>query len=312
MSLSVKSFEKLKQIIKFFEHTCIALQIIVLLAVFLCCLDVILAVFHNNCLDILNPFFNFIRGWVTSMFGTAIKSTHPDIDGRLVLFVVFGIVLAFFISQLKMALHSFADAVNGKIVKTKMKVEEDFNKQLKNDIEQDIMDQNNFLMAVQIRIKSAVRDQIGSDGPSAEDKEAMKVEIITKFFEQVKLIKALRFSKDNDILLLSSTSMNNFDLVNSSVSTILDNLRNEYKAKKINIRTRMAVTTYKMTTPMVTAYKSIKPLLDLNALNELLCFGNFKNRYELIANRKYNIAVKGKYDLNGTTEDTVWSIVKKY
>ena len=312
MSLSVKSFEKLKQIVKFFEHTCIALQIVVLLAVFLCCLDVILAVFHNNALDVINPFFDFIRGWVTSMFGANIKSTHPDIDGRLVLFVVFGIVLAFFISQIKMALHSFCVVIHSKIVTTKMKVEEDFNKKLKSDIEQDIMDQSNFLMAVQIRIRSVIKDQIGNDGPSIDDMEAAKVEIINKFFEQIKLVKGLRFSKDNDILLLSSTSINNFDLVNTSVSTIIENLRVEYKAKKINVRTRMAVTVYKMTTPMVTAYKSIKPLLDLNALNELLCFGNFRNRYELIANRKYNRAVKGKYDLNNSTEETVWSVVKKY
>ncbi len=311
MSLSVKYFEKLKQLVKLLEHACIGAQILVLLAVFLCSLSVILAVFHSHMLDFMNPFFDLIKNWTTSMFGTSIKSTHPDIDGRLVLFVVFGIVLAFFISQIKMALHSFCDVVHSKMVKTKIKVQEDFNKQLKNDIEEDIMSQSHFLMAVQIRIKSVLKDNIRGDAPTPEEMEATKVEIITKFFDQVKLIKGLRFSKDNDILLLSSNNINNFDEINTGVGIIIEALRVEYKAKKINIRTRLAVTVYKMTTPMITAYKSIKPLLELNALNDLLCFGNFKNRYELVPNRKYNIAVKGKYDLNTGHEETIWSVVKK-
>ncbi len=311
MVMNAKNLQRFGKGIELIRHVCIGAQIVILISVFICALSVALSVFQNHALDFMNPYINFLKDITSYIFSGEVKSTHPDIDGRAVLFVLFGIILAFFISQLKMACQSFLESIAAKVVETK-KVEEDlFNRDLNNNLEQFIMEQSNFVIAAQIRVKSLIKDGFSSKMPTPEELEQIKFEVITKFFEKLKTTAGLKFSKDEDILLISSNNINNFDIALAQIWNVFTKLKEEYKLKQISPRIKMAVESYRPSTPMPTAYKTIRPLLNLNAQNEVLCYGNFKNRYDLKKNNIFNFTLKGKYDMKGTDEDTVWSIVNK-
>ena len=46
-----------------------------------------------------------------------------------------------------------------------------------------------------------------------------------------------------------------------------------------------------------------------NIPNEILCYGNFCNRYELIKKPHFEAFLKGTYDI--TEDENVWALVKK-
>lgn len=308
---NVKKFERILKLIKISEHICMFLQIIVLLIIFLCTLHIVLGILHNHALDFINPFIELLKSFTTTLFGQSIKQSQDGIDGREVLFILFAVMVVFFISQLKLALSSIEKNFQKKIVEEKERVEEAFNDQLKQELHDQILSQNSFVLAVQFRIKWLVKGSIGEASPTPEELKNVKMEAAGKFFESIRTYNGLKFSRDNDILIISCGNINEVDNVVNKVWEEIDKLKAEYKEKKYGIRVKLLIDSHKALASVNSVYKKISSLFGLNANNEILCYGNFKNRYELMKDSQYYIAVKGKYEMLDGREETVWSLVKK-
>ena len=311
MAENVKGLEKFKVLIDILVNVCIGLQVIVLFFVLLCSLYIACQIFEVHILEFTEPFMDLVRNFVVSAFGTSIQSNTPDVDGKIVFFVLLNIAVAYFLAQLKMAFVSYSKKLDNKIVVAKNEEEQHFNEQLKDKLEHEIRTQKNYLIAVQFKVKFLLPEGFGVTLPTDEEIERVKYDVVSSFFERIKEQPGLRFSKDEDILLISSSDIDHVDDVINKIWNILSIIKTVYKAQKYGVRMKSAIQSYRAMETLNSAYKTIKPLLNLNASNEMLCFGNFKNRYELIPDNNYIMAVKGKYDLKNGSEDAVWYLVKK-
>lgn len=311
MAENVKNLERFRKVINLIVHVCAGSQIIIMLMVFICMLYIACGIFEVHLLDFTEPFIEFTKSVTVFFFGDTIQSNTPDVDGKIVLFVLVNILLAFFVSQLKIACISFGKDIDKRIVEAKNAIEKQFNETLQAKMRQDIMAQSHYIIAVQFHLRFLMADGFGITAPTEEEMEKTKYDVISKFFEQIKMLPDLRFTKDGEILLISSSNIKNVDDVMNKMWDTFETIRAEYKAQKFGVRIRAAIQSFRSTDSANSAYKQIRPLLDLNAVNEMLCFGNFRNRYELIPDNNYIIAIKGKYDLKTGQEESVWYLVKK-
>jgi len=308
---NTKNFEKLKRFVQIIENIATGCQIVVLILVLLCGLHVIVSVFEGHALDALEPFFDLIRNFVTDMFGQSVNKNLDGVDGREVLFILLGIIVAVFLQQLKMGFNTTVKNIQRTIVKEKERVENEFNEELKQNFINDILEQDSFVMALQFKERWLIKDSLGEIPPTQEEQDRVRLEIISKFYNRIKNIEGLKFSKDGEILILAG---NNIEQLDSVINTLWENIiaiKAEYKEKKYGVRIKMLIDTHKHSRPINAVYKKIAPLFNLNANNEILSLGNFKNRYELMEDNQYYLAVKGKYDMADGHGETVWTLMKK-
>ena len=308
---NVKSMETLKKAVNITGHICMLLQIIILTLVFICTLYIIFGILNNSSLEFLTPFMEQIKTFVISIFGDSIKESQDGIDGRLVLFILAGMLLAFFVIQLRMACGTYSKVVDQKIVEARQKEENEFNKHLAENLHKNITSQKNFLLAIQIRIKSLYRESLTTEVHTDEDLAKYKDEAINKFVQQIRTTEGITLSGDGEIILISANDVEILDGVVTRIWNIANKLKAEYRNVKIGFRAKVAVDVYSSEQRIKDVFKLIRPLLDLNATNEVLCFGNFRNRYQMLPEQGYNIIVKGQYELGGEGDETVWSMVKK-
>lgn len=308
---SVKSLEFLKRCVTLSGHLCMVLQIVVLSLVFICALYIVFGVFEKSSLEFLAPLMDNIKSFVVSILGDSIKESQDGIDGRLVAFILAGALITFFIVQLRMACNTYSKVVDKKIVEAREEEEKKFNLELEDDMHKGLLRQSNYLLAIQIQVKSLYKESLTHESHSAEEIYNYKMESIEKFYSQIKTLNGVDISRDEDVILINSKNINNIDTIISAVWHVSDQLKAEYRTKKIGFRAKVAVDSYSPYKKFEWVYKQIRPLLGLNANNEVLCFGNFRNRYNLLENCQYTVCIKGQYELNAGSDETVWSIVKK-
>ena len=305
----VKTLNRIKKGVTILSQIFMLCQIIFVIIVLLCSLYLFLGLLKSHAFDFLTPFIAFAKSFIHTVFGSAIKSTQPEIDGEIVLYVFINIFLVFVFAQMKLACKRYVETVDKQIVQERLKEEEAFNRELESELQRDLLAQKNFILLVRLKARPIVRDTVKSSMVPKEEIEKANNDIISKFFEEIKALPGLSFSKDGDILLISSSKFELFENTVTKVFELIDTLKSDYRAKKILLRSRMAADVYKSNVSVKDAYKNIRPLIDLNANNEILCFGNFNNRYKLIKNPKFRIYIKGQYDINSQNE-TVWALVK--
>ena len=310
----IKHLENIKKSMIILSHIFMGLQIIVILTVFICSLYLALQIAHSNMLDFITPFINWIQDFTSFMFGNSIKSSLTEIDGRLVLFMLCGILVAFFLSQVRYACKRYASDIDKKIVEQKRKEEIEFNVKLEEDLKRNIVSQRNYLIIVQFKAKSSILPNSGLPTPTKEELETIRTEVLTKFYGQIGSNTGLTFKKDNDILLIMGNNVDGIDKIFDRIFEIIGMMKPEYKSKQIMIRAKLAADVYSGSTPITNVYNNLKKLYTLNATgSEIICYGNFKNRYSFIPNAKYQISIKGKYDMEEghQKEETIWALVKK-
>ena len=308
---NTKNFEKVKKFVQIIENISTGCQLVVLILVLLCGVHIVMNVFECHALDALDPFFNTLRNFVTDMFGQSVNKSLDGVDGREVLFVLLGILVAFFLQQLKMGLNTMVKNLERTILKEKERVETEFNEELKQNFIDDILEQDSFVLAFQLKVKWLIKDSLGEIPPTQGEQDRVRIEAISRYYNRVKDISGLKFSKDGEVLIMASNDLENIDNILNQLWEQISAIKAEYKEKKYGVRVKMLIDTHKHSKQVNAVYKKIAPLFNLNANNEILCLGNFKNRYELMEDTQYYIAVKGKYDMADGHGETVWSLMKK-
>lgn len=306
----VKELKNLKKILEISASVFVLLQIVFIVIVLLVSLYLLMGLMNNHSFDFLTPFVQWAKSFIHFFFGNSIRSTQQDIDGEVVLYIFLNIFYVFLASQLKTACSQGVLILEKKIVVQRQEDEELFNKKLQEDINNDLRAQKLFLLILKLRVKNAVKGAIKADAIPQEEIDEINKKILGVFFAKVKDIPGLSFTKDGDILLISCANFEQIDEKLQLILKVLDDLKAEYKEKKLIILSRMAIDVYRSANNLKPVYTNLKPLLGLNSSNEILCYGNFNNRYKLIQNPKHLISIKGKFDFNGRNE-SVYGLIKK-
>ena len=306
----IKNLKRLKIICKICSNIMMLLQIILVILVLLLSTYAFFFFFHSTALDFLKPLVMFAKSVIQFFFKDTIKASQPEIDGELVVFIVLDIILVFVAAQLKTAFKVYDEQLDKRIVEEKAKVEEQFNKNLSNELHRSIVSCSNYMLGVLFKTSPLVADSLQIFGEEKIDLEKVKADVEAKFIASVRNLKGIKLLREGDVLLILSSNFNTLDLVLSTVQEAIAKLKKEAKAIKVILKARMAIETYKPMTPNKKVFASIKPLLDLNLGADALCYGNFKNRYELVKEPQFTVYVKGRYDIENT-EETIYALMKK-
>lgn len=306
-----KDQEKFIKGLRICSQSMIFVQMSLIGLVLLVSLHLFLRLIGQAGLTFLGDFFIHIKYFVVFLFGANIKSSQPEIDGELVLFVLFCIFMVYVCYQLKEVNKKAAEVLENRFEKERIEYEEKFNANLQRELLNDTMRLSCAVLAVQLKIKSILNDPVKSSMVTVEKMMEIKQKVLTDFFASIKDIKNVSFSKDNDILVIYTTNFNNIDDILSTVEYKLEELAQKYRLEKILIKSKLAVNAGTTSETPKSMYKEIQPLLGLNYPGTVLCFGNVRGRYAVSNDGKYIININGKYEINGRVE-TVWAFVKKY
>ena len=292
------------------SQSMILFQILFVVLVLLISLHLLMLLVGKAGLSFITKFTPTLKSVITTLFGHNIQSSQPEIDGELVLFVFLCIFCVYLCFQVKEVCKRLGESLANAFEKERLEYEDKFNAELQKDLRQNTLRMNNTVYAIQLKIKSIITDPVKASLMTPEKMLEIKQQVLSDYFDMVKNIKNVTFSKDKDVLLIYSTD---FDLADTILGTIQDSLAEltkKYRQEKILVKAKIAVNTGMYETPRVTLYKEIQPLFALNYPGQILCFGNVRGRYSVSMNKQYELNINGKYDIDGRTE-TVWAFIKK-
>lgn len=306
----VKSYKQQKQMLLVFANIAMVVQILLVVLILFLSLHAFLLLLNNHMFDFMNPVVAFAKDFIKFFFGNSIKASRPEIDGELVAFIFVTAFVVFVVAQLKIAAKITCDKLDKKIVEEKRMEEERINKELQRELQKDISSNSSFMLGFAFKAVPLIVDSMQIYGEKPIDAEKYETEVRAKLIAAFKTITGVMVSKSNDTLILVCHDFNKIDSVLTSVQGIVQGLKKEYRMQKVVLKVRYAIDCFKPSTPAGTIFKGLVPLLGLNKPNEILCYGNFNNRYKLIKEPQYTIYVNGQYEFNGK-EETVWALVKK-
>ena len=306
----VKSYKQQKDILLIWINVAMVVQILLVVLILLLSLHAFLLLLNNHLFDFMNPVVAFAKDFIKFFFGNTIKGSRPEVDGELVAFIFVVAFVVFIVAQLKIATKITCDKLDKKIVEEKRIEEERVNRELQAELQKNISSNSSFMLALAFNVVPLTVDSMQIYGEKPIDSEKYETEIRAKLITAFKTISGAMVSKSNDSLILVCHDFNKIDAVLSSVQGIVQTLKKEYRPQKAVLKVRYSIDCFKLSTPAGTVYKGLISLLGLNKPNEILCYGNFNNRYKLVKESQYSIYVNGQYELNGK-EETVWALVKK-
>lgn len=307
---NVKALKHQKHILSIFSNITIVLQIVATVLVVLFSLYMFLRLLNNHVLDFLNPLVGFTKSLIHSILGGSIKSARAELDAELSAAVLINIILVFVFSQVKTVLKRQDEELDKKIVEEKRIEEQEFNMELKSELNRSVKSYDSYMLGFTLKASPLVAESLQIYGEEKLDVDKVQSEALAKFIEVAKGIQGVEVVQKGAIVLVTSSKFESVDLVLSTVCDAVTRLKKEYKEQKIIVKTRFAIEAYKSVTSSKQVYQTVKPLLELNASSDILCYGNFNNRYALLKSPKFDVVVKGKYDIDAK-DQTVWALVKK-
>lgn len=306
----IKGLKYLKVSCLILSNLMMAFQIIFIILLMLLSVYAFLQLLHNTSFDFMAPIADWAKGIVQFFFADTIKASREDIDGELVVFLFLDVIFIFILAQLKTAFVRYNEELDKKIVEEKAKEEVVFNKNLKSELQRNIASYNCYMIGFKMKAAPLVADAMQIYGAQQIDSESIEKEALEKFVAVVQKLPDVKVSKEENILIITSHKFENVDVVIATIQNTIAKLKKEFRDRKIVLKTRLAIDTYKSLTPLKKVFGLVKPLLSLNSGNDILCYGNFNNRYAMLQNTAYEVFIKGKYDI-GNSEETIWALVKK-
>ncbi len=292
------------------SQSLIFVQIVLVVMILFVSLHLFLLLIGGKGIALLNGLIPIIKSLMVFFFGPNIQSSQPQVPGELALFVLVCIFLVYVCYQLKEVDKKVFEALENRFEQERIEEEENFNKELQQELLETTLKMNSFVIAVQIKIKSILNDPVKASMITSEKMMEMKQRVLSDYFDSIKSISDVTFSKDKDVLIIYSTNFDELDRVLVVIQEKLDELIRKFKQEKILVKAKIAVNTGSSDITPKQLYTEVSPLFGLNYPGQILCFGNVRGRYVVSKNNFYEVNINGKYDIEGHME-TVWALVKK-
>lgn len=304
-----KNLEKLKKLVILSGHLFTLLQIVSIILILFISLFWFFELTEIHLLDFMLPFINGIKSAMQANFGEQLQKGQAGLDGSLFIFIAITGLLIYITSQLKTFTAHTEKVLTKNIILKKQQEEEAFNIQLNLERQRALMAYKNIVILVKISLKSLLKDMYQTENDTKKIDKRQEDAAIVSFYNMMKTLPGCGFSKDGTILIITAKKFELVDVILLKINESLDALKKEYKLKKIALNTNMAIDVYTDKVLLKDVYADLKTLLKLNMPNELLCYGNFCHRYELMKKPQFEAYLKGTYEI--TDDENIWAIVKK-
>ena len=305
-----KAQDKFLKSLHIASQAMVLFQIVLVVLILLVSLHLFLVLIGKNGVALLNGIIPAIKSSMIFFFGSNIKSSQPQVAGELVLFVLVCIFLVYIFYQVKEVDKKVIESLENLFEKQRIEEEEKFNAELQQELLESTLTMSSFVVAVQLKIKSILNDPVRASMITSEKMMEMKQRVLSEYFDSIKSIPNVTFSKDKDVLIIYSTNFDDLDRVLIVVQEKLNDVIHKFKQEKILVKAKVAVNTGSSKLKPKQLYTEVFPLFGLNYPGQILCFGNVRGRYNVSQNNFYEVNINGKYDINGHLE-TVWALVKK-
>ena len=265
-----KNLERIKKVTILTGHILTFVQIVSITLILLASLYWFFELVEINILNFLTPMMNAIKTTMQANFGEQLEKGQAGIDGSLFIFIALTGLLIYIVAQLKIFLTHTEHSLNKSIVISKQKEEEQFNIQLNLEKQRAMMQYKNIVVLVNISLKSLLKDMYQTENDSKRIDKRQEAAAIVSFYNTMKVLPGCGFSKDGNTLIITAKKFEMIDAILKKINETLDNLRNEYKMKKIALNANMAVDVYTDKVLLKDVYTDLKTLLKLNMPNEML------------------------------------------
>ncbi len=303
-------FNLIKKFLRMFMDVAFMSQIILMVIVFAFVMYWFFDVINCQYLAFLTPVADNISNFMHQYFADSLSKGATKTDGSLFIFIMILLVTIGALTQLK----AFAIAAAKKVVriidKIKIKNEDEFNAQLRAEADQAILAYRNVILITKFSAKRRVVDDTRTEEEKAKESEEMQDKLVCEFYNRIKSAPCCKFAKNGDQLVVTLKGFTHVDKLLYYVDKSLEDLRTEMRKDGWILRSYSAIDAFDDKALLKDVYFDLQILLKLNLYNEIICYGNFCNRYYMEPKNLFEAYLKGVYD---TTEpENVWTLVKKY
>lgn len=304
-----KGLENIKKLTKLSGQILTLVQIISIILILFVSLYWLFELTEVHALDFIIPFIKSIKTTMQANFGEQLQKGQAGLDGSMFIFIALMGLIIYIVSQLKIFLKHAEKVLAKKIIKAKQKEEEQFNIQLNIEKTRTLMQYKNVVILVNISLRSLLKDIYQTENDNKKIDKRLEDTALVTFYNMMKTLPGIGFSKDGSTLIITSKRFEAVDSILLKINETLDSLKKDYKAKKVALNANIAIDVYTDKVLLKDVYADLKSLLTLNMPNEILCYGNFCNRYELVKKPLFEAYLKGTYDI--TDDENIWALVKK-
>ncbi len=303
-------FNLIKKFLRMFMDAAFMSQIILMVIIFAFVMYWFFDVINCQYLAFLTPVANNISEFMHQYFADSLSKGATKTDGSLFIFIMILLITIGALTQLK----SFAITASKKVVriidKIKIKNEDEFNAQLRAEADQAILAYRNVILITKLAVKRRVVDDTRTEEEKAKENEEMLDKLVCEFYNRIKGAPCCKFAKNGDQLVVTLKGFTHVDKLLYYVDKALEDLRTEMRKDGWILRSYAAIDAFDDKALLKDVYFDLQILLKLNLYNEIICYGNFCNRYYMEPKNLFEAYLKGVYD---TTEpENVWTLVKKY
>lgn len=258
----------------------------------------------------LTPVANNITDFMHAYFEESLNKGANNTDGSLFLFIMFLVIIISFLTQVKSFSTTAIRKLGRTIDRVKSKKEDEFNAQLRAEADQAILAYRNVVLIVRLAVKKRMIDDRRTEEEKEKESKEMVDKLVCDLYARVKESPCCKFAKNGDQLVVTLKGFTHVDKLLYYVDKALEDMRTELRKDNWILKSFGAIDAFDDKALLKDVYYDLQILLKLNLYNEIVCYGNFCNRYYMESKNLFEAYLKGVYD---TTEpENVWTLVKKY
>lgn len=311
MILIYKFFVK---ILDFIVNIIFAIQIFLMVTIFLTSLYWLFNLINIGLFNFAEPFASWIYNLVILTYKKEVILSGTNVDGTILFFDVIALIFTFIITIIKSYIYKLIEFFEYNLVVKRKQVEQKMNEELEEDSVNFIKKYKKAAIVIEFHAKNNEVDKFWGGDPNEGVKEHI-TEAVSSFYSDVKSLSGCSFIRTSDKIVVL---VNNFEKIDRIVRCIQDILQQIIKNMANNnweIYTYSAIDVFFDTMDFKSdVYPVMRKLLELQQKNEIICYGNFSLRYNLLPKPMYYLIVlKGAYTMGkGFGNHNIYTMVKKH
>lgn len=303
----LKVYKGLIKILDTVLNLMFVLQIAILITVFITASYWFFDLINSSAFEFARPLAESITDFVRLFYHEDIEIGGVYVDGSLLLFDILALITVFLITKSKFYINRAKENLGFAIERTLAQIEKNFNKELKQEIEQKIQKWNNTAILIRFEVKNLYVDSVwGGNNDGLKEKED---EVFKAFYSALKSLTDCKFAKTDDKMLILLQDFSKIDNLLNFIDLSVKQIRAKLKKEHWALLSYIAIDVYDNKTSFKeTVYPTLEKLLTLKHKNEATALGNFNLRYKLLKNPMYTLFLKGSYSI---VDGDVYALIKK-
>lgn len=303
----LKVYKGLIKILDALLNLMFVLQIAILIVVFITASYWFFDLINSSAFEFARPLAESITDFVRLFYHEDIEIGGVYVDGSLLLFDILALITVFLITKSKFYINRAKENLGLAVERTIAQIEKNFNKELKQEIEQKIQKWNNTAILIRFEVKNMYVDSVwGGSNDGLKEKED---EVFKAFYSALKSLTDCKFAKTDDKMLILLQDFSKIDNLLNFIDLSVKQIRAKLKKEHWALFSYIAIDVYDDKTSFKeTVYPTLEKLLTLKHKNEATALGNFNLRYKLLENPMYTLFLKGSYSI---VDGYVYALIKK-